>query len=87
MAIGIFGLPSSGKTTIFNAATRGATTHGHAGPNIGVVKVPDERLARLTEISKPKRIVHAEIEYLDIPAATGRSPAKGTNGAQQGSAC
>ena len=77
MAIGIFGLSQSGKTTIFNAATRGAATHGHAGPNIGVVKVPDDRLARLAEISSPKRIVHAEIEYVDIPAATGGSSAKG----------
>lgn len=77
MAIGIFGLPQSGKTTMFDAVTRGAATHGHAGPNIGVVKVPDERLARLAEITQPKRIVHAEIEYVDIPAATGGSPAKG----------
>ena len=45
MAVGIFGLPQAGKTTIFNAATRGAAGRPvRAGPNLGVVKVPDARL-------------------------------------------
>ena len=74
MAIGIFGLPLSGKTTIFNAVTHGhaetaSFRSGASQPNIGVAKVPDARLGVLAEISKPKRIVHAEVEYIDIPAA------------------
>ncbi len=74
MAIGIFGLPLAGKTTIFNAVTRGKADTasfraGSSQPNIGVAKVPDARLGDLADISKPKRIVPAEVEYIDIPAA------------------
>lgn len=74
MAIGVFGLPLSGKTTIFNAVTRGRAEtapfrSGAAQPNVGVAKVPDPRLAVLAEISKPKRVVHAEVEYVDVPVA------------------
>lgn len=86
MAIGIFGLPLSGKTTIFNAVTRGhaetaSFRSGASQPNIGVAKVPDARLGVLAEISKPKRIVHAEVEYIDIPAAPeGFGKTKGIGG-------
>ncbi len=74
MEIGIVGLPRSGKTTIFNAATRGraavaAFAGDHAKPNFGVAKVPDERLDRLVEMFKPKRTVPAEITYVDVPGA------------------
>ena len=74
MAIGIFGLPLAGKTTVFNAVTRGhaATAAFRAGasqPNVGVTKVPDPRLDDLAEISNPRRIVPAEVEYIDVPAA------------------
>ena len=77
MQIGIIGLPKSGKTTVFNALTRGkAQTDAYASaslaPNIGVVKVPDPRLDTLTHILKPKRTVPAEVTYIDIAA-----PAKG----------
>ena len=80
MSVGIFGLPQAGKTTIFNAATRGAAAggrSGRAGPNLGVVKVPDARLGVLAEMDHPKRIVHAEIEYLDVPAPAGGEGPKG----------
>lgn len=84
MAIGIFGLPRTGKTSIFNAVTRGhadTATFRTSGsqPNIGIAKVPDGRLAKLAEISKPKRIVAAEVEYIDVPAA-GDGMAKGIGG-------
>ena len=71
MAIGIFGFPRTGKTTIFNAVTRGHADMSFGGnqPKLGVTKVPDSRLAALAEISHPKRIVPAEVEYLDVPAA------------------
>ena len=73
MEIGIVGLPGSGKTTVFNAVTRGkAQVAGYSGPqgkpNVGVAKVPDERLDRLAKIYKPRRVVPTEISYVDIPA-------------------
>jgi GTP-binding protein YchF len=78
MEIGIVGLPKSGKTTVFNALTRGEAQTGAysssaLSPNIGVVKVPDPRLDKLTELLKPKRTVPAEVTYVDIAA-----PAKGS---------
>lgn len=71
MEIAIIGLPQCGKTTIFNAATRGAAeVVAYANkPNIGVAKVPDGRLDVLEGMFKPKRTVYAEVTYLDIPAA------------------
>ena len=71
MQIAIVGLARSGKTTVFNTLTRGhAETGGFGGLqlNVGVVKVPDDRLTRLAEIFKPKKIVHADVTYVDLPA-------------------
>jgi GTP-binding protein YchF len=71
MQIAIVGLAGSGKTTVFNTLTRGhAETGGYGGVtlNVGVVKVPDERLDRLAAIFKPKKIVHADVTYVDLPA-------------------
>ena len=83
MQVAIVGLSRSGKTTVFNTLTRGeAETGGFGGMtvNVGVVKVPDERLTRLTEIFKPKREVPADVTYVDLPApptsADGREPAE-----------
>jgi GTP-binding protein YchF len=61
----------SGKTTVFNSLTRGdAETGGYGGltVNTGVVKVPDMRLTRLTELFKPRREVPADVTYVDLPA-------------------
>lgn len=73
MRIGIIGLPGSGKTTVFNALTRGTAESGSFGgnrsANIGVAHVPDERLDRLTEIFNPKKTVPAEVTYVDLPGA------------------
>ncbi|MFV2061913.1 MAG: redox-regulated ATPase YchF [Chloroflexota bacterium] len=71
MQIAIIGLARSGKSTVFNSLTRGdAATGGFGGltVNTGVVKVPDARLARLTEVFKPKREVPADVIYVDLPA-------------------
>lgn len=71
MQIAIVGLAGSGKTTVFNTLTRGhAETGGYGGVtlNVGVVKVPDERLGRLAEIFKPKKVVQADVTYADLPA-------------------
>ncbi len=76
MQIAIVGLSGSGKTTVLNTLTRGhAETGGFGGLklNVGVVKVPDERLDRLAEIFKPKKIVHADVTYVDLPAPPGSS--------------
>jgi GTP-binding protein YchF len=69
--IAIVGLAGSGKTTVFNTLTRGhAETGGYGGLtlNVGVVKVPDARLDRLAEIFKPKKVVQADVTYVDLPA-------------------
>ena len=71
MQIAIVGLAGSGKTTVFNTLTRGhAETGGYGGVtlNVGVVKVPDPRLDALAAIFKPKKIVQADVTYVDMPA-------------------
>ncbi len=71
MDLGIIGLPKSGKTTIFNALTRGkaealVTAKGEAQFNVGMARVEDTRLKTLEGIFKPKKYVPAEIKYLDV---------------------
>jgi hypothetical protein len=71
MQIAIVGLAGAGKTTVFNTLTAGhAETGGYGGLtlHVGVVKVPDQRLDRLAEIFHPRRIVHADVTYVDLPA-------------------
>lgn len=71
MQLCIVGLAAAGKTTVFNTLTRGdAATGGFGGltVNTGVVKVPDGRLTRLTELFKPRREVQADVTYVDLPA-------------------
>ena len=69
MDIGIIGLPRSGKTTIFNAVTKGkAAVVGYSDkPNVGIAKVPDERLDTLVKMYQPRRVVSAEVTYTDAP--------------------
>src|SRR5436309_1098295 len=72
MDVGIIGLAQAGKTTVFNAVTRGRAQTGFGGgqePNIAVVKVPDRRLDVLAEMYHPKKVTPAEIRYVDFPAA------------------
>jgi GTP-binding protein YchF len=70
MKVAIIGIPKSGKTTIFNALTRGkaevATYSPTLAPNTGVAKVPDSRLPVLEGIFQPKKTVPAEVNYIDI---------------------
>lgn len=85
MDVGIIGLGQSGKTTVFNAVTRGRAQTGYGGgqePNIGVVKVPDQRLDALTALYHPKKTTPAEIRYVDFPAA-GANFGKGEGPAGQ----
>jgi GTP-binding protein YchF len=76
MQIAIVGLAASGKTTVFNTLTRGhAQTGGFGGLqlNVGAVKVPDERLDRLADIFKPRKVIHADVTYVDLPAPPASS--------------
>ncbi|MFC2010570.1 redox-regulated ATPase YchF [Chloroflexota bacterium] len=72
--IGIIGLPKSGRTTIFNALTRGkADTGGYtkegSAPHIGTARVPEPRLTVLADMLHPKRVVPASVTYIDIGAS------------------
>ncbi|NOY52438.1 MAG: redox-regulated ATPase YchF [Deltaproteobacteria bacterium] len=83
MIIGIVGLPNCGKTTLFNALTKGeaeTAPYHQAGAeaNIGIVKVPDARVDRLSEIFKPKKTTHATVEFVDLPGLPRGSVAEGT---------
>jgi GTP-binding protein YchF len=74
--IAIVGLAGSGKTTVFNTLTRGHAQTGGFGAltlNVGVVKVPDARLDRLAELFKPKKVVQADVTYVDLPAPPASS--------------
>lgn len=86
MQLGIIGLERAGKTTIFNAVTRGEASTGYGGgtePNIGVVKVPDDRLDRLSAMYHPKKTTPADIRYVDFPGAgTAFGPGGGGPGAR-----
>src|SRR3954447_21746671 len=76
MQIAIVGLAGAGKTTVFNTLTRGhAETGGFGGMtlHVGVVKVPDARLDRLAEVFKPKKVVQADVTYVDLPAPPASS--------------
>ncbi len=83
MEIGIIGLPGSGKTTIFNALTRGRAEIASYGgnPNIGVAAVPDSRLDRLAAMYHPREPVPATVSYVDIPPpSTPSGPARAISG-------
>jgi GTP-binding protein YchF len=69
MQIGIAGLPGAGKTTLFNAlAHQHASVGGYAGaePNLAVVKVPDQRLDRLSALFEPRKHTPAEVRFVDV---------------------
>ena len=68
---GIVGLPNVGKSTLFNCLSNAKAQAANfpfctIEPNVGVITVPDERLVRLAEIDKPKRVVPTTIEIVDI---------------------
>ena len=69
MQIGIVGLPFSGKTTLFQTITKTLLDTSHLSKpetHLAVIKVPDARLDKLTEIFNPKKKVNATIEFIDV---------------------
>ena len=86
MKIAIIGLPNSGKTTVFNALTRGSaeTTNyasGQLEPNISTVKVPDTRLNRLSDMFNPRKQTPADVQYVDVGGISGERQSNGLPGA------
>src|SRR5207237_7101271 len=66
----LIGVPSSGKTTLFQLMTSiHDTPRGKGDVNIGISKVPDDRLDRLTAMYNPKKRVPATVEFTDIIGA------------------
>ena len=84
MKLGIIGLPQSGKTTIFNAITRGdAPTTASAGRfevHTSVVDVPDERVTKLSAMFNPKKTIYAKVTYADIAGLEAGSAKSGISG-------
>jgi ribosome-binding ATPase len=84
MKLGIIGLPQSGKTTIFNALTRGNTpTTASAGRieiHNAVVDVPDPRVTTLSKMFNPKKTIYAKVTYADIAGLEAGSAKSGISG-------
>ena len=71
----LIGFGSSGKTTLFQLMTSaretGRASHGKGETSVGISKVPDPRLDRLTAMYNPKKRVPATVEFTDLAVATG----------------
>jgi GTP-binding protein YchF len=77
MRLGIIGLPQSGKTTVFNALTRGdqptTVSGGRFEVRTAVVDVPDPRVERLSEMFHPQKTIFAKVTYADIAGLEGKA--------------
>jgi hypothetical protein len=79
MRLAILGKPQSGKTTVFNAAAGQQVAVGDFSKAVhrAQVKVPDDRVDKLTELVNPKKTTYAEFELLDAPGLTGKGKESG----------
>src|SRR6476660_8880802 len=86
MKTGIIGLPQVGKTSLFKILTKAKLEdRGYSNPreaHIGVARVPDERLDKLSALFHPKKTTHATVEYVDV-AAIGQEALKESAYAQR----
>jgi len=84
MRLGIIGLPQSGKTTLFNAFTRGTQPTGISAGRIevhtAVVDVPDPRVDVLSKMFNPKKTTYAKVTYADIAGLDGSAGSSGISG-------
>ena len=84
MKLGIIGLPQSGKTTLFNALTRGnAPTTASAGRievHQAVVDVPDPRVDILSKMFNPRKTIYSKVTYADIAGLEGDTTRSGISG-------
>lgn len=84
MKLGIIGLPQAGKTTVFNALTRGnaptTMSGGRFEVHTAVVDVPDQRVDRLSAIFRPQKTVYAKVTYADIAGLEAGASKAGISG-------
>ena len=84
MRLGIIGLPQSGKTTIFNALTRGdmptTMSGGRFEVHTAVVDVPDPRVDRLDQMFRPEKKIYAKVTYADIAGLESGAAKAGISG-------
>ncbi len=72
MKIGLVGFAGSGKTTVFNTMTGLNVPVGYGGEvRLGTVRVPDERIDRLSGMFNPKKTIYAEVTFCDVPGEHG----------------
>ena len=72
MKIGLVGFAGSGKTTVFNTMTGLDVPVGYGGEvRLGAVRVPDERIDRLSKIFQPRKTTYAEMAFCDVPGEHG----------------
>ena len=83
MKVGLIGHRGAGKTTVFNMLTGlQAQVGGYGGKeevHLGVIKVPDARVDKLSQVFKPKKTTYAEIRFTDFPASQNDDDLKGNS--------
>lgn len=69
MKVGIVGLSSAGKSTLFQLLTGAAAPPpgGRPEPRLGIARVPDDRVEQLASLFNPKKKTFATVEYVDVP--------------------
>ena len=82
MKTALVGYAQTGKTTLFNALTgQSAVTGAGRGdkPNLGVIKVPDRRIDKLSAIYKPRKTIYAEVRFVDMPGPRAKGAGLSTS--------